>query len=106
MTGVELMRLVDKDREARGLSRAAYARYIGIDKSAYTRYLSGERSLSNDFLEKLAHKVPALYPDICAYQESLVAGLLDQWRPSVSSEVALRDARNGLNHAGEGKTSE
>lgn len=102
MTDVELMRLVEKDRAARGLTQAAYARYLGINKSTYTRLLAGERGLSNEFLDKLAKKVPSLWPDI----EALIRARADALASTISTGMTLRGARNGLNAVGEGKTSE
>lgn len=96
MTAIELMALVDKDREARGMSRAGYAAYLGIHKSNYTRLLSGERQPSNKFLDKLAHRVPALWPDIEAY----IKGIATELAASISSDMTLRAARKAIDKGG------
>ena len=91
ITASELLKLVDADRQDRGMSHVGYAAFLGISKTYWTRLRKGERLPSLNVLKALKARLPDLRPEI----ENYIAGLTE---PVVynSTRQALRDAPDGL----------
>lgn len=96
ITADELIKLVDADRQARGMNHTDYSAYLGISKTYWTRLRNGERKPTINVLKILKEKIPTLKPQIDAYIASLT-----ETNGHISPDRALRGQKNGIDRGGD-----
>ena len=95
ITASELLKLVDADRQDRGMSHVGYAAFLGISKTYWTRLRKGERLPSLNVLKALKARLPDLRPVI----ENYIVGLTEA-DAHTSASMAIRRRRGGIKEGG------
>lgn len=71
ITASELINLVEADRQARGMSAAGYAAFLGINKGYYSRLRNGKRKPSINILRILKATLPDLHSQVDDYLSTI-----------------------------------
>jgi hypothetical protein len=96
ITASELLELVDKDREARGMSHTGYAIFLGISKTYWTRLRTGQRRPTPTVIKAIKARIPELRQKC----DDFTIGLTDPCGHK-STNQALRGQKNGITKGGD-----